>query len=72
MSIFDTFTNVAKAGVAVAATPVALVVDVVTLPVSAYDDKHPFRVTKRMLGVANDCIDEATQPAQNTPAKAGD
>jgi hypothetical protein len=40
MSFFNLLTNVAKAGVALVAAPVALVADIVTLPASAED---PYR-----------------------------
>lgn len=62
MSIFDALTNVAKAGIAVAASPVALVADIVTLPAAAYDDKPPFGRTGKMLNAAGKCITEAVKP----------
>lgn len=62
MSLFNCLTNVVKAGVAVAVAPVALVADIVTLPASAHDNKHPFGKTGKMLNAAADCMNEAVKP----------
>jgi hypothetical protein len=61
MSLLNVFTNIVKAGVAVVGAPVALVADVVTLPSSAYDDRHPFERTGKMLNAAGRCISQATK-----------
>lgn len=65
MGIFASLTNVAKAGIAVAVSPVALVADIVTLPASAYDNKDPFHRTGRMFGAAAKCINEAVAPQKD-------
>jgi hypothetical protein len=63
MSIFNTLTNVVKAGVAVVASPVALVADIVTLPGSACDpNAGPFDRTSSVLNAAGRCIAEAIKP----------
>lgn len=67
MSLFNLLTNVTKAAVAVAASPVALVVDVVTLPASAIDGDDAFGRTGRMLGAASDAMKEAVKPDRSTP-----
>jgi hypothetical protein len=57
--------NLTKAAVAVVATPVALVADVLTLPASSMDPyRGPFDRTGRMLNRVGECIDEATKPEQ--------
>jgi hypothetical protein len=60
--MFDILANVVKAGVAVVASPVALVADIVTLPSTALDGKPAFGRTGKMLGAAGDCISEAVRP----------
>jgi hypothetical protein len=63
MSIFNTLTNVVKAGVAVAVSPIALAADIVTLPGSACDpNAGPFDRTGKMLNAAGRCITEAIKP----------
>lgn len=63
MSLFNALANVAKAGIAVAASPVALVADIVTLPGSACDPHAgPFDRTAAMLNAAGKCISEAVKP----------
>lgn len=57
--------NLIGTGVAVLATPVALVADLATLPASAYDNKDPFARTGKMLGAAGECINEAVEPERN-------
>jgi hypothetical protein len=62
MGILSALTNVAKAGIAVAVSPVTLIADVVTLPASAHDNKDPFHRTGRMFSAAAKCINEAVTP----------
>lgn len=54
--------NLGRAAAALALTPVAAVADVLTLPASAYNDKHPFARTAATLRRAGECADEATKP----------
>lgn len=60
--MFDILTNVVKAGLAVVASPVALVADLATLPSSSFDGKPPFGRTGKLLGTAGDCITAAVKP----------
>ena len=53
------FSNLLKATLSVAASPIALAVDLVTLPESAYDDTDPFKHTKEMLDNAGECFKTA-------------
>lgn len=63
MSLFNVLTNVTKAAVAVAAAPVALVADVVTIPASSLDHRRGvFDRTGSMLKAAGDCLQEAVKP----------
>lgn len=55
-------TNVIKAGVAVAASPAAIVADLATLPSSAYNDRAPFARTGKLFGAAGRCMAEAVKP----------
>lgn len=55
-------TNLTKAVVAVAVTPASVVVDVVKLPATAYDGRHPFDSTKRRLQQASEAMDAAVRP----------
>lgn len=66
MSLFDALTNVAKAGIAVAVSPVALVADVVTLPASAEAGGEPFGRTRGILSAAGECITAAVKPEGKT------
>lgn len=61
MGLLNCLTNVVKAGVAVAASPVAAVADVLTLPSTAYDGKPAFGKTAAMLNAAGKCMTEATR-----------
>lgn len=54
--------NLAKSLVSLAAAPVALIADLVTLPSSAYDDRHPFGMTGELLATAKANLDEAIKP----------
>lgn len=56
------FTNLLKAAVATALTPVAVVVDVVVLPIVAADpNKGMFDTTKSMLNKVGDNINKALE-----------
>lgn len=54
--------NLAKSAIAVAATPIAFVVDVVHLPSSAYYNGDPLERTKAIARKASDAFDEAIKP----------
>jgi hypothetical protein len=57
-------TNLAKAAVAAALTPVAVVADVLTLPASSLDPhRGPFDRTEHMVAACGKCITEAITPA---------
>jgi len=61
--MFSMLTNLTKAAVAVAVSPVALAVDIVTLPDSASSlDKGPFDRTAKVLGAAGDAVSKAIKP----------
>lgn len=62
--MFKLFTNLTKAAVGVALTPVALAKDVVMLPARACDLEHPFKSTKAMLNNVSECVDEAIKPEE--------
>jgi hypothetical protein len=58
--MFSMIGNLAKAAVAVALTPVALMVDVVTLPLSAMDlHAGPFDRTKVLLNSTGENVHKA-------------
>lgn len=58
--MFSTITNLAKAAVAAAVTPVALVADIATLPASADDwNAGPFDKTSACLKAAGKAVDDA-------------
>ena len=58
--MFGILQNLTKAVVEVALTPVALVVDVVTLPASAErGDDHPFGRTAKLLNSAGKNIEKS-------------
>lgn len=58
--MFGILGNLTKAAVAVALTPVAVVMDVVTLPASAErGDDHPFQRTGDLLNAAGKNISKA-------------
>lgn len=54
--------NLTKAALNVAVSPVALVVDIATLPSSALEIKGPFDRTANCLKRAGRCIEAATEP----------
>jgi hypothetical protein len=58
--MFGLLGNLTKAAVAVALTPIALVVDIVTLPASAYrGDDHPFGRIGHLLNAAGKSVNKA-------------
>lgn len=57
--MFSILSNLAKAAVAVAVTPVTLAVDIVSLPGTAYGDGEPFEHTAKALGQASKAFDAA-------------
>jgi hypothetical protein len=59
--MFGMLTNLSKAIVSVAIAPVALVVDIVTLPASAENNSGPFDRTTKLLDNAGECIKEAVK-----------
>jgi hypothetical protein len=61
--MFGMLTNVAKAAVSVVAAPIALAVDVVTLPASSMDPHcGAFDRTAELLDNVGDCITKAVKP----------
>lgn len=55
--MFKTLTNLAKASVAVAVTPLAIIADVVTLPASAEsNNRGPFDNTASTIKLAKDAF----------------
>ena len=55
--------NLAKAATAVALSPVALAVDIVTLPASAdSQSRGPFDRTAGLLNAAGDAVSKAVKP----------
>lgn len=54
--------NLTRAAVAVALTPVAAVADVLTLPSSAYNDRAPFGRVAGLVRSAGQCVKQATKP----------
>lgn len=57
--MFSMLTNLTKAAVAVVATPVAVAVDVVKLPVTAFENKDPFEHTRKKIDQASDAFDRS-------------
>jgi len=53
--------NITKSVVAVAVTPVDLVVDIATLPKSAFEDENPFHRTEKRLKQAADAMNKALE-----------
>ena len=61
--MFSMLSNLTKAAVAVTLSPVALAVDIVTLPDSASSfDRGPFDRTANLLGTAGECVKRAVKP----------
>lgn len=59
------FGNLFKAALNVAATPIAIVTDVVKLPVTALDNRSPFANTEKRLTNAGKCLDKALDPKRD-------
>ena len=59
--------SLAKSLVSLAATPVVLVADLVTLPSSAYDGRHPFGRAGKCLELAKTNLEAAIKPQEPTP-----
>lgn len=61
--MFGMLLNLSKAVVSVAVAPVALVADIVTIPVSASEpNTGPFDRTAALLKNAGDCVEAAVKP----------
>ncbi len=58
------FGSLVKAAVSVALTPVAALADVLTLPASAHDDRHPFERTGYLLNNAGRCVKHAVRQSE--------
>lgn len=63
--MFNVLTNLTKAAIAVAATPLAVTADVLTLPASSFDPhRGAFDRTAKLLDAAGDCFNEAIKPTK--------
>lgn len=62
--MFKLLTNLTKATVAVAVSPIAVVADIVAIPVTACDPRygHPFNLTDKCLKQAGEAFSEAVKP----------
>lgn len=60
--MFSMLTNLTKAAVATALTPVAVAVDIVKLPSTAYNNEPAFGETEKMLKTAGECVEKAVEP----------
>ena len=60
--MFSMIRNLTRATISVAVTPIAVVVDVLTLPASAEYNKPPFGLTEALLKNAGKCVKEAVTP----------
>lgn len=58
--------NLCKAVVAAAASAPLAVADVLTLPASAYDGRHPFHRARAALRTAGRALDVAIEPENTT------
>jgi hypothetical protein len=63
--MLGTLFNLSKAAVAVAVTPLAAAVDVVTLPPNAERGAPPFGRAARCLGQAGKAFDAAIEPSES-------
>ena len=60
------FKNLIKAAVGVVITPIALVLDIVTLPASSYDsNRGPFERTAKTLNQVTKAVDAALKPDES-------
>jgi hypothetical protein len=60
--MFGIFTNLTKAALNVAVTPLAVAKDIVSLPVTAYEDKNPFESTSKVLDNVSKSLNKALDP----------
>lgn len=61
--MFDSLINLTKAAASVALTPVAVAVDVLTLPATSMDlNRGPFDNTAALLKNAGECTKQALAP----------
>jgi hypothetical protein len=58
----EMITNLLKAAIAVAVSPVAAIVDIVTLPASAFENKDAFHRTASLLESAGENVTRAVNP----------
>ena len=74
MSLLNTLTNLTKAAVSVALTPVTVVVDTLMIPGDACDmsDPAPYGRTGRLLSNAAECVKQAVQPERERPSRGYD
>lgn len=63
--MFGMLSNLAKAAVSVAVTPVTAAVDAVMLPVDATEGEDVFKRTGAMLKNAGDCVQQAVKPEKD-------
>ena len=59
--MFDMLINLTKAAISIAATPIAAVVDVVSLPSTAYNGEDAFKNTEDCLDSAGKAFKAATK-----------
>lgn len=59
--MFDMLTNLTKAAVAAAITPIAVVQDIVTIPAAAYNDADIWTETEKRLNQISDNVDKALE-----------
>ena len=64
--MFGMLESLAKAAVAVVTVPVNLVVDVATLPSTAFDGKAPFGNTSEAIGDMVQNLKNATKPDKSS------
>lgn len=57
--MFDFLTNMTKAAVAAAITPIAVIQDAMTIPSAAYNDADIWTETEKRLNQISDNIDKA-------------
>lgn len=56
--MFKSISSLTKAALSVAVSPITIVMDIVTLPSTAYDNKHPFGNTKAVFNNAGKLVKE--------------
>jgi hypothetical protein len=57
--MFDILSNLTKAAVGAALTPVAVLADIVTLPASAYNGTETWEATEKRLNQISESVDKA-------------